>query len=303
MVRINLLKKTEPNKAKRAEFPWRIIALFVGIVLIAGGGIATWYLMPKKVALPPQPVAIEQKTDFKPSTYVKPNMIEDVVREVNEERATKKTGLIDLTYDEMSFAEKINYEIYFAKNILDSIGTIIPAGIGLKLLEIDNFTTVYSIGLGKNSSIVAQTFSMLKSKLGLLPQPYSYIKENESKAYQFVFTCKPNFGVDLTNAYQPVDHLFSKDELSAKLSKVMSIATENSLRSNSKPVSITVQKIRDYQRFEYEWQCSGNYKNFVQFVNSIHQEQLPCAFKSIHITAKSGNIVNVTTRFIFTVKE
>ena len=305
MIRINLLKSA-PKKAtvEKAGIPkWIPSGIGVIILLILVGGAGTWYLKTQKKSQP-LPVVIEQKTEFKPSTHVKPNMLEEVVKEVNDERNTnQRSGIINLTYEEMSFAEKINYEILFGKNVFDSLSKIIPTGIGFKTLDIDNFTTMYSIGLGSNSDLVAKTFAQLKERLGLLPQPYSYIKGNGTKGYKFIITCKPIFGVNLASPYQPFDHLFSRDELSTKLSRFSAIAVQSGLRTSGKPLSITVEKIRDYQRFEYEWKCSGTYKIFVQFINSIYEEQLPCAFKSIHISAKAENNVDISTTLIFTVKE
>ncbi len=282
---------------------WVTAGIGILAVLLLTGGARIWFLKTQKK---PQahPVVIEQKTDFKPSTHVKPDMIEEVVKEVNEERTNnQKSEFVNLAYDEMSFGEKINYEILFGKNVLDSLSKMIPAGIGFKSLEIDNFTTMYSVGLGSNSAVVTKTFALLKEHMGLLPQPYSYIKENGNLGYKFIFTCKPQFGVDLVNPYQPFDHLFSKDELPAKLLQFTAVAAKNKLHSKGKPVSKTVNKIRDYKRFEYEWKCTGPYKNFVQFIDNLYQEQLPIAFKSIHINAKTGNNVEISTTLIITVKE
>jgi hypothetical protein len=305
MVRINLLKSAALKKGikKTKGFPkWIPVVAISFLCMLLAGGAGVWFLKTPKE--PEPPVVVEQKTDFKPTTHVNPNMLEEVVKEVSDERASnQRAGFISLNYDEMSFAEKINYEVFFAKNLLDSLSRIVPAGIGFKTLEIDNFLTMYSIGLGSSSALVTQTFTILKDHLGLLPQPYSYIKENETKGYKFVVTCKPNFGVDLLNSYQPIDHLFSKDDLSSKLSSFNTLATQNNLHFSGKPISVHVEKIREFQRIEFEWNCTGTYKNFVQFVSSLHKEQLPCAFRTIHIKAKTGNNVEISTNLIFTVKE
>jgi hypothetical protein len=305
MIRINLLKNAALKKGtKRAiGFPkWIPVVATTFLCMLLVGAAGVWFLKTKKK--PEPPVVIEQKTDFKPSTHVSPNMLEEVVKEVSDERASnQKAGFINLTYDEMSFAEKINYEIFFAKNLLDSLSNIVPVGIGFKTLEIDDFLTMYTVGLGSSLAQVTNTFTLFKDHLGLLPQPYSYIKENETKGYKFIVTCKPNFGVDLINPYQPIEHLFSKDDLSDKLASFTRLAVQHNLRFTSKPVSEHVEKIREFQRFEFEWNCTGTYKDFVLFVNNLYTENLPCAFRSIHIKAKTGNNVEISTSLIFTVKE
>lgn len=305
MIRINLLKNVNKKTAvkKAAISAWVPAGIGILVVLILAGGARMWFLKTQKK---PQahPVVIEQKTEFKPSTHVKPDMIEEVVKEVNDERKNnQKIGFINLAYDEMSFGEKINYEILFGKIILDSLSKMIPSGIGFKTLEIDNFSTMYCVGLGNNSTVVTKTFSLLKEHMGLLPKPYSHINENGKLGYKFIFTCKPQFGIDLVNPYQPFDHLFSSDMLSEKISRFTAVAAQNKLHFKSKPVSKTVNKIRDYKRFEYEWKCTGHYNNFVQFMSNLYQEQLPIAFKSIHINAKTVNNVEILTTLILTVKE
>jgi len=306
MIRINLLKTVTHKKVKKqsAGLPkWvPVVSSIIILVLLAGG--AGYYLVKnKKKPEPPLPQVV-QKTDFKPSTHVKPNMIEDVVKEVSDERASnQRKGFINLSYDEMSFAEKINYEVFFAYNILDSLSSIVPAGIGFKTLEIDNFLTMYSIGIANNSPLVSEMFANLKTKLGLQPQPYSTIKENGKGSYQFIITCKPAFGVDLANPYQPIDHLFTKDELPQQLSEFTKKATQFKLTFSEKPVTSQVSKIREFNRYEYTWQCTGTYKDFVQFVKSLNKDQFPCAFRSIHIKAVSGGKVTASANLIFTAKE
>jgi hypothetical protein len=306
MIRINLLKNQARKKGGKqsAGIPKWVPAVVGVLVLLlaAGGGI--YFLKGTKKPQPKPMPQVVQKTDFKPSTHVKPNMIEEVVKEVNSERETnKRKGFINLTYDEMSFAEKINYEVFFAYNILDSLSRIIPSGIGFKALEIDNFLTLYSVGISNNSSLITETFARLKDNLGLLPQPYSSIKENGQGSFRFVITCKPSFGVDLANAYQPIDYLFKRDDMTTKIKDFKKLASGFNVVSTSGPVSQRVNKIRDFQRYEYRWECTSTYRDFVQFVKELNVKKIPCAFRTIHIKAISGNKVSVAADCIFTVKE
>ena len=93
-----------------------------------------------------------------PSTYSASsaaNMVEEVVKEVNDSRLKfRESGVLDLPYDQLSFAERINYELLFPKNVCEMLSRVIPAGIGLKSLEIDNFQTVYAVGLGRTGGAV-----------------------------------------------------------------------------------------------------------------------------------------------------
>jgi len=309
MIRINLLKNQTRKKGGKqsAGVPKWIPAVAGALVLllIAGGGVYYYLQVNNNKKPQPKPLPqVVQKTEFKPLTHVKPNMIEEVVKEVNSEReSNKRKGFINLTYDEMSFAEKINYEVLFAYNIFDSLSRIIPAGMGFKALEIDNFLTMYSVGISSNSSLITQTFARLKDNFGLLPQPYSSIKENGTDSYRFVITCKPSFGVDLANPYQPIDHLYKRDDLAAKIKEFRKLASDFKIVSTAGPVSQRVNKIRDFQRFEYHWECTSTYRDFVQFIKELNTRKFPCAFRTIHIRAIRGNKVSVVSDCIFTVKE
>jgi hypothetical protein len=306
MIRINLLKNQARKKGGKqsAGIPkWVPVVVGVLVLLLAAGG-GIYFLQGNKKPQPKPVPQVVQKTEFKPSTHVKPNMIEEVVKEVNSERETnKRKGFINLTYDEMSFAEKINYEVFFAYNIFDSLSRIIPSGIGFKALEIDNFLTLYSVGISSNSSLITETFARLKDNLGLLPQPYSSIKENGEAGFRFVITCKPTFGVDLANAYQPIDYLFKRDDIASKIKDFRKLASEFNIVSTSGPVSQRVNKIRDFERYEYRWECTSTYRDFVQFIKELNVKKIPCAFRTLHIKAIRGNKVSVVSDCIFTVKE
>lgn len=305
MVRINLLrtatrKKTKTN-ANKAVLIGTVVILCIAAVI---GGAGYWYLNNQKKPVQTAVVVPQPKPDFKPSSHVRPNMLEEVVKEVNEERVNNpRKGFINLAYDEMSFAEKINYEVAYGKKIFETLSSSIPSGIGMKTLEIDNFMTVYSIGIGSSSELVTQTFAKLKDNLGLLPQPYSYIKDNGNKGFKFVITCKPQFGLDLSEPFQPIDHLFSKEDLPKKIQYLRELAAEKKIQFKEGPVSIATEKIGDYSRIEFKWQCNGSYKDFVQLVNQLYSSQFPCAFKSIHIKAKTGALIDISTNLIFTVRE
>jgi hypothetical protein len=306
MIRINLLKKITHIKGKKKSpaIPvWVPVVTGVVIIMLAAYGTSSFWLPKAKKEPVPLPV-VTQKTEFKPSTHIKPNMIEEVVKEINEERASnQKNGFINLTYDDMSFAEKINYEILFTHTIFDTLRRTIPSGIGFKTLEIDNFLTLYSIGIGSSADIVTETFARLKNDMGLLPPPYSSIKQSGTGSYRFVITCKPSFGVDLASQYQPIDHLFRKSELRNQLTEFTNRAKKNDLNFSGTPVSEKVTNIREFNRYEYSWKCTGTYMNFVQFINLLYSDQFPCAFRTVHIKALTGSNVEISTNLIFTVKE
>ena len=205
MVRINLLKYSSVAGVHGGNFPRRAliaacIAGGVGILAFAGLRGYAWFGLHREKTAPPQELRVV-KPELAPSTYANTNMVEEVVREVNDSRLKlRETGMLGLPYEQLSFAEKINYEFLFAKNVCEMLSRTIPAGIGLKSLEVDNFQTVYAAGVGPSKDLVQEMLASLKNeKLTVLPPPYSFIKPNGHEGFRFAFSCKTEFGLNLTD--------------------------------------------------------------------------------------------------------
>jgi hypothetical protein len=244
-------------------------------------------------------------TSFTPSTHKKSDIVEDVVREISDERAAGvKKRSPDMRYEELSFLEKVNYEALFAKTVFEILSRAIPQGIGLRTLEIDNFQTVYAVGLGASREMVSSTFLALKSeKLELLPKPLSYITANAQDGYRFVVTCKTLFGLDFADPFQASDHLARRDDLPMLTKKIMTIAEGAGVKFTGTPATADGEKIGSFRRFSYRYRGTSTYNDFVKFLLDVYTNQLPCAFKKIDLKAQSGNAVDVEVQIIFTVSD
>ena len=308
MIRINLVKKSTHKEpiGIRFSFPrWLIIAVVIVTIALLGG-IGGKYLLQKiSSAKTPHPVVQTQPSSFTPSTYKKTDIVEDVVREVARERASEGRGQqLDLHYNDLSFLEKVNYEVLFGKNIFSMLSRAVPLGIGLKTLEVDNFQTVYAVGLGTSRELVSSTFIALKSEqLELLPQPYSYITSNNGDGYRFVVTCKATFGLDLTDPFQANDYLPTRDDLPMLRTKIIRMGKETGVFFSGKPTKISAEKIGAYRRFHYRFHGTTTYNDFVKFLLKLHTNKVPCAFKKVDLKAQSGSKVAIETQVIFTVRE
>lgn len=312
MNRINLLKKTVRKKPVVAapSLPSINIPRWVLVVLalaIAIPGILTVALkfMPKKPVVHHVEAPVE-KSPFKPSTYAsKASIVEEVVREVSAERSdSSRQRSLDIPYNELSFLEKVNYEVLFAKNVLSMFNNAVPTGIGLKSLEIDNFQTLYAVGLGTTRELISATFIALKSeKVELLPQPFSYITSNDGDGYRFVVTCKINTGLDLADPFQASDYLPSRDDLPIITKKIMQLGEKDSVFFTGTPLQTDAEKVGMYRRFHYTYTGSTTYQHFVKYLVHLHAEKIPCAFKKIELKARSGATVDINASVLFTVKE
>ncbi|MBN1760225.1 MAG: hypothetical protein JW863_17995, partial [Chitinispirillaceae bacterium] len=242
---------------------------------------------------------------FKPSTYRKADIVEDVVQEVTEERAAgDRRGTLDLPYAELSFLEKVNYEVLFARNVFSMLSRVVPAGIGLRSLEIENFQTLYAVGLGTSRELVSSTFIALKTeKLELLPKPFSYITSNDGEGYRFVVTCKIDFGLNLADPFQASDHLPARDDLPILTKRISRIGDSTGVSFKGTPKQLDAERVGAYRCFHYRYRGRTTYNDFVKFLLALYDARVPCAFRKINLKALDGTAVDVDLQLIITARE
>jgi hypothetical protein len=304
MIRINLLKSTSRKKSKPSVKVSPVVLIIILVVIIVGTGGYFGYKMvpgllkPKKspkpvvaVALPP-PVPVHSG----------PNMIEEVVKEVGEEHKDQRK--LNIPYAEMTFLEKVNYEVSFGRSVFQLLSRAIPSGIGLKLLEVDNFMTVYATGIGQTKDLISSTFNALKTEnLEILPQPHSYITSNGNKGYKFVVTCKTDFGIDHSDSFQPWEHIGTRDDIPFLLKKITDISVTNNVKFSRKPSQVSAEDVGLYRRYIYNFKGKSDYKNFVSFVLGLYNEKVPCAFKRVALKAGDGAVIDIDLEILLTLKE
>ncbi|MCL2689699.1 MAG: hypothetical protein FWE57_07625 [Chitinispirillia bacterium] len=258
---------------------------------------------PEPVAATPAPAPRAQQAQTqRPSSLVRTNMIENVVRELgNESRAVKK---FDAAYEDMSTVEKINYEVLFARNAFELITRSVPPGVRLRTIEIENFQTVYTSGVSPSREMVQELFSAFRRVKGeLLPRPFSHIKDDPSGGFQFVVTTKPRFGLELDDPFQALDHLGFRESLTVNLRKFSNLARSNNFKMRAAPSQISVDRVGSYRRVVYRAEGESTYRDFHKFILALYDEKVPCAFRKITLTARNNDIVHVSAEILFTVKE
>jgi hypothetical protein len=310
MIRINLLKNSAEKHSTHGRSIGKIfrtggILVVAGVCAISGiFGYRSYKTHRKTAASATQQIV--QKGPA-PSTYSKANMVEEVVKEVNDSRLKlRESGVLDLPYDQLSFAEKINYELLFAKNVCEMLTRIVPSGIGLKSLEFDNFQTVYAVGLGSSRNLVQEMLVSLKNdKVLLLLPPYSFIKPAGKDGLRFAFSCKTKFGLNLTDPLVDgsLARLPSRKSLQEVLDKFENLARQNHVTIAKKISQASSEKVGGYYRLLYQWSGAASYKDFVQFVGSLYEAKLMVAIKRCTLTAKSSSAIGIESQFIVTAKE
>ena len=311
MVRINLLKNIAVQRKHNGRFPRALI--------IAGGALACagllvlvavrgypWYVAHHQTARSSQELQVV-KPDLTPSTYSNSNMVEEVVKEVSDSRLKlRESGVLSLPYEQLSFAEKINYEFLFTKNVCEMLARTIPGGIGLKSLDIENFQTVYAAGIGPSKDLIHEMLMSLKSeRLTVLPPPYSFIKPNGRDGFRFAFSCKTEFGLNLTDPFVDLSlaSILSRERLPDVLASFSRIARQNRC-SITKGISlVSTDKVGNYYRSVYQWTGAGAYRDFVKLVAGLYAEKIPFAFKHCSLVAQTATKVMIDAQIVITSKE
>jgi len=326
MIRINLART--PGKPARApksvkvrlpraggNGPGKAILAVLVLLVVAGGGGYYYITYIKPVteaakaeqhvakALPPPVPKADPKT-VKPSSQVRTNMVEDVVKEfANDGTVAQMPNKLDTPYEQMPLAEKINYEALFARNVFDMVSRCMSPGIRLKELTVDNFQTVSAGGAGARM-MVEEMFSSFKNERGeVLPKPHSYIKDGEGDNFAFEIVQKPNYGLQVGDPFQALEHLTFKEGLSLTLKNFSRLAGDCNFKMSAAPSQISVDKAGDYRRVVYKAVGMSTYGDFHKLIRTLYNEKVPCAFKKISMVPVKDEQIRVTVDVLFTVKE
>jgi hypothetical protein len=314
MIHINLLKNSAEKRSIKTLSMGKVF-IAAGAVVITGvcifGGMYgyRWFKAHQKIVRVASVTPMAQK-GLAPSTYSASsaaNMVEEVVKEVNDSRLKfRESGVLDLPYDQLSFAERINYELLFPKNVCEMLSRVIPAGIGLKSLEIDNFQTVYAVGLGPaRASIQNMLLSLKKEKVNVLAPPYSFVKPAGKEGLRFAFSCKTNFGLNLTDPIVDgsLSRLPSRGALPEVCDRFGILAKQNHITITKKIKQTSAEKVGNYYRVLYQWSGTASYKDFTQFVLGLYESKLMVALKRCALTAKTSSLIAIESQFVVTAKE
>ncbi|NLG16158.1 MAG: PilN domain-containing protein [Fibrobacter sp.] len=305
MVRINLLKNPSRSKQKK-KLPVKAVS---SVALIIAAGVCITFFVKQQLSQRPKASAKElvsrkevEVTAYKPPAPVKSKIIEEVVREMNDSDTRK--GILEIPYQEMAFSERVNYEVLFGKRIFEMLSRAVPDGIGLKTLELENFQTLYALGISNSKERITEAFNTLRQEqMELLPKPHSYIASDQGNGYRFVVTCKAELGNDHADQFQAMDHLLSRAELPVVLKKISDLAAKCDVKFKPDPLQLSAERVGAYRRFVYRFSGTSTYKDFVRLVLRLHNDKVPCAFKKITIKAKTESLTDVSAEVLLTFKE
>lgn len=299
MIRINLLRKRHAGTGAGLGNIGKIIGIAAAAVIVVAAGGVLWTF--RAALIPPAPPQQKQETvaqkEPASSAPAGPGMLTEVVREVREEGGGAAAGP---SYNDLSFDERIAYEFLFAKNVLELMDRAVPAGVGIRTLEADNFQTVYAVGLAPSRALVEGLFASLKAgKVSLLPRPLTQIAPNGGDSYRFAVTGRVKFAPDPAAGVS----LPLNGDLPRALQAFEKAARENSISIVKKPSKASTEKVGGCCRYLYQWSGTGTYRNFARFVDYLCQTRQAFAFKRISLTAASGPHVAIESQVIVTTRE
>jgi len=305
MLQINLLKDPKLKAHQKKGISLKIVATIaisgvLGFVLVIGG----IYLISSgnKELDPEKSITV---SDIQKKAPKSPNVVEDVVDKVSDPGGVEQPDpdVLGVRYSDMSLTEKINYEAIFTKNVIEMFDNIVPVTVGFKSIEITDFESVHAVGLGPTQEAVTSLFVSLKNANGeFLKPPYSYIKPNGNQGYRFVFTFNPVYGLDLADPFQAVEHLGSRDNLPFLLKTFTDLAIKNGVSFTTEPKRIDSEKVDSYRRFTYRFSGLSSYRQFVSFILSLHEENVPCAFSKVALQARNRSSIQIDADIIFTTR-
>ncbi|MFW6221537.1 MAG: hypothetical protein ACOC4C_03645, partial [Fibrobacterota bacterium] len=272
MVRINLLK-TNVRKATRSPsiMPRVMMALgIVAVIAVIGGGILVGINYVNSGSQPKPRMVTESK--HAPSTFSQKRVVEEVVREMEpQEKLNHTSGHLSLSYDELSFEDKINYEIHFAKNVCEFLTDVVPQGIGFKRFVAKDFETLQGSGISDSRTLVAGMFKgFIQKGTELLPKPYTVIRPKDD-SYQFTLSGSKQFGLDLAAPFiiSP-QQLPSRDDVAFKVKEIARLGKENGLRFQDDIQAQTVEAVGKSRRHRFTFSAHGSYEQFVRFIAQLY---------------------------------
>ncbi len=343
MIKINLLKQVSRKQGKGSfsSLMRTGIAVFAGlVVVVAGAGMMRWWLnhpRPEQEAAVvkaetekkavPETAAVVQKAETEKKAV--PETAAVVQKAVPEKKAVPEAAAVAqqvtpgtpsagahgtpkvpgeaaiFSYSGLPRVEKTNYEIAFAKKILQTLTDAVPEGIGFNSLSIDSFMTVSADGLGSTREDVSTFFSNLRRLKGfqLLEFPVSSIRQGPSQDFQFQFKCRVWFDADSAGTYRPTEHLLPSKNLPSMLQTFSKYAAHSGLSVRRGLVRRAAVQSGGYRQFVYRLSCCGTYRDFVKFVLQVNKAHMPCAFTALQISARSEAVVDIGADVVFTMRK
>jgi len=306
MIRINLLKKALKRRRGVSPRQWRLpvkpVVITAGCVLGAAAiSAALRFIVP---LLRPQPVKeyrVEEK--LRPSTFTRTRVVEEIVRERDDAGdMLKMSGVLNVPYAQLSPAEKVNYELLFAKNLCDLLGRTVPPGIGFRSLTASEFSRIEGVTLTASRDLITDMLlAMRRENVEPLARPQSVIR-TKGTGFEFSFVALAHFGLDLRAPFVDLElhQLATSDNLEYMIKKLSYVAGKYGVHVTARPLRLSEDVDGRFHKFRYSFKGAASYTDFVRFVYGLHEERVPCAFERLVLVAQTQDKLVIEARLLFT---
>jgi hypothetical protein len=239
--------------------------------------------------------------DVQPSTFVSRHVVEEVVGDVDSDRETlTKHGFLDLSYEQLSTVEKVNYEIHFAKNVFDLLARTAVSGVDFTRVQLKSFGQFTGSGQCGSREKIGRFFEgMKREKITLRPKPETIIRGSDD-GFRFTITGDTRFGLNLESPFLlGPDEIMAYRDCEETIRRIYSVAKDEGLRGNE-PSFMEAAMADSYRRMRYQYSATGSYNSVVSFINTLYARRIPCAFEQFTLTALSASSVKMETGILLT---
>lgn len=202
-------------------------------------------------------------------------------------------------YDNMSMAERLNYEHVFTYYLFRELSLIVPADVDFSTLSMHNYSKVEALGGVESKTGVLSLFSSLKNEgWALKPKPASLFRE-VSDGYQFRF--EGTYSVipsKLDSEMIRLDDIPRDDHLQRLKDSVLTVIERTPVVSSSKTLDLLDTKFEG--KYRHYYYTIGGRSNFVQFselLSELKKLSLPISVSDVELSASGGGLIwNITVK-------
>ncbi|MBD3419415.1 MAG: hypothetical protein GF398_04780 [Chitinivibrionales bacterium] len=306
MIRINLLKEQSHKRRKKLAIPGKLLGIAGGIVAVCILGVSAKAVYDRmNRPAPPEPEL--PKTHYDVSSHRHAQATEDVVQDYKVTgKEAKPQSTMTLSYADMSYEEKVNYQALFALKVCDILMRATSADVMIYTLELIEFKNVYVVGICPTKKLVSQIHSALeRENLKVLPKPNSFIRPNQDGGYKFGFLCEAHLGLDRSDEFVDVSlsSLTFRDGLKMALRQLKKYAEQCDVAFATDFELKSAEKVATYREFIYSVRGTASYVNFVALLQKIYEQRKMWAFKQVSLKAQAQNTVAFDAHILFVTKD
>jgi hypothetical protein len=321
MIHINFVRQTPSapsSKGLKKAAPYVIVVL--ACVLVAVTGVLVYRYVPfsrivRQAATRWTSRTADTDTDtvttsrtYAPSSQRGSRAVEDVVRDVRSDgQPVHDTGLLALSYDEMSFHERVCYEHLFARKTLAFVSEMTPDNVIMKRLSLQDFTSLHGEGYTPQRSAVRTMFHSLRSsdRFTLHKPPRSYIRAADGSGYAYAYEATVQWGLDIDEPGVDLSlpQCIYKGNEEIITDRLAVLAKDNDVSYLQGPDLLSTKRHGAFFRNTYRFSAITSFPDIARYVRAASEKPWYCGFSRLVVTARDNDRVHVDARLVITLRK